>query len=411
MSTILDRLVERRQSSTGSLMSRWRRAGLIQQPVRDVRGAWVQVGDQWLLNFTSTDYLGLARHPYVARCVAQATARYGLALSTPRLLAADPLTPILEKELARLVGQDAALIFPSTTHVALDLLPLLAGPNGILFVDAWAYPISWEGVQAAVHQGARVRRFPHNNMKALARLLTEYAHVADKVIVCDGVYSTDGGQANLGIMTELATQYDTKIYVDDAHGLGILGRGATPFMPYGFGGAGTVVHQGVAPAPIVYVSSLSKAFGAPLAFVAGPHNFIKYVSQNAKAHLHSSPPALPVVAAALAALQVHRVEGNSRRTQLLQRVREFRVGMQQVGLSLVGNGYFPIQTFCFTSAKEADALAHALRQAGVWAVLQLQPPDHPQGDVVRFVLTAQHTLKEIEAVVFILYRLAKGDQA
>jgi 8-amino-7-oxononanoate synthase len=404
---MLDRLVDRRSQTIPKLVQRLRqRDGLVQQPVAAVAGPRVRVHGRWLLNFASTNYLGLSQDPRVLRAISRAVPTWGTSLGMPRLFATDRLTARLETEIANLVGQEGALVFPSTTHLALDLLPLLAGPNGALFVDEWAYPISLQGAHVAAQRGARIHRFPHNDYQALARALQARASIPDKVIVCDGVYPARGQPASLREIAGIARTFDAVVYVDDAHGIGVLGSSPTREMPYGRGGGGTLRHLNVAPGNIVHVGSLSKAFGVPVAFVAGPAGFINYLRATAATYIHSSPPAIPVLAAALGALRIHAICGETLRHRLANRVRRFRGGLASASLRLPANRLFPIQTLRFMTPRHAEAAARELRRMGVWAVLQLRPPDHPKGGVLRFVFSARHQEADIdEAIVAISHTL------
>jgi 8-amino-7-oxononanoate synthase len=406
--TALERLVERRSQTIPSLVERLRRRDrLVQQPIQAVAGPRLRVDGRWVLNFAATNYLGLNRHPQVLRAIAQAAANWGTSLGMPRLLATDRLTAHLEVEIARLVGQEGARVFPSTTHLALDLLPLLAGPNGMLFVDEWAYPISLEGVSMAAWRGAQIRYFPHNNPRALSGALRAYASIPDKVVVCDGVYPAEGRTAALREITHAARAFDAVVYVDDAHGIGILGKRPTRKMPYGRGGGGTPRHLNVAAGNIVHVGSLSKAFGVPVAFVAGPTGFIDYLHATAPTYTHSSPPAIPMLVAALTALQVHAACGDTLRRRLASRVRRFRHSLTRVGVKLAPNRLFPMQSVRLATPRTAEAAGRELRRKGIWAVLQFRPAEHSAGAVLRFVLTARHEDRDIdEAIAAISHTLA-----
>lgn len=223
------------------------------------------------------------------------------------------------------------------THIALDLLPLLAGKHGTLFLDEWAYPISQEGAALAAHRGAHLVSFPHNEGQALAAALQSTASNGERVIVCDGVYSAGGYPAALRSFLRVAGEFGVLIYVDDAHGVGILGEHPGPGCPYGRGGGGICAYLSLPAGRIVHVGSLSKAFGVPLAFVAGPAAFIDYLEANAGTFIHSSPPDLPSLAAALAALQVHARYGEQLRTRLAQSTARLRAGLHQQGINLVPN--------------------------------------------------------------------------
>jgi 8-amino-7-oxononanoate synthase len=408
--TALERLVRRRRQAFPELVRRLKSGGLVQQTLTAADGPRVRVRGRWVLNFAATNYLGLNDARQVVEATARAVHRTGISLGMPRLFGTDSLTARLEVELARLVGQESALVFPSTTHIALDVLPLLAGPGGALFVDQWAYPISLEGVHAAARRGARVHRFPHNDHRALATALRAQAARPDKVIVCDGVYSTGGHVAPLREFAHLARTFEAVIYVDDAHGVGLLGSNPTRGMPYGRGGGGTPRHLGMPSGNVVHVGSLSKAFGVPLAFVAGPAGFVDHVRATAATNMHSSPPALPTVAAALGALQFHSVYGEVLRHRLADRVRRFRAGLARVGVTLSRNRLFPIQTLRFATPRAAEAVACALRRLGIWAVLQLNPDDHPTGGVLRFVVTTRHEDADLHAAVAAIARTSKLPQ-
>ena len=399
--TTLGRLVRRRDQALPRVLSGLRRRGLVHQPVGSA-GPRAWIAGRPVLNFTAAGYLGLERHPSVRRAACRAVERWGVSLATPRVLAEHPLTARLERALAHLVGQEAALVFPSTSHVALDVLPLLAGPAGLLAIDERAYAISREGAGAAAQAGALVVPFPHNDAGALGALLRRHARLRDKAIVCDGVYPAGGYPAALAEFVSLARRHDAAVYVDDAHGLGLLGAGPAAEPPYGSGGGGTPPHLGIPPGELLHVGSLSKAFGVPVAFVAGPAEFIAYLRLTAGASAHSSPPAIPTIAAALAALEVHAARGDALRRRLAARVRQFRAGLAAAGVPPRTAGLFPIQALTLGTPRAVLAVGQALRCMGVWSVVQLHAPECPRGGVLRFILTALHGQDDIgEAVAAI----------
>lgn len=378
------------------------RGGLAEQPIEAVDGPRVRIAGEWVLNFAATNYLGLSRHPWVTRAAARAAREWGISLATPRILAVDRLTEQLEAALARFVGQEQALIFPSTTHAALDVLPLLAGPRGALFLDAWAYPLSVAGAYAATRAGARVATFPHDDARALARMLEAHG-AAGAVVVCDGVYPATGRPAALRPIERAARDWGARVYVDDAHGFGLLGARPDATMPYGYGGAGTPAHLAIAPGQIIQVGSLSKALGVPVAFVAGPSGPISRLRAAAPTYTHCSPPALPVLAAALAALHAHERHGDKLRQRLAGLVRRFQHGLIGLGLAAQPDTLFPIQALLLSSSGAAHAAALALRRRGIWAVLQAGASEH-SGAALRFALTALHTRADIDLLLDALAR-------
>jgi len=396
----LDQLVYRRSQAVPKMIELLRRRdGLVQQPIAAVAGPRVRVRGRWVLNFASTNYLGLSRDMRVVSAMVRAAITWGVSLATPRVLAVDDLTTRLETAIARLVGQERALVFPSTTQVALDVLPLLAGCGGVIFADEWAYPLSLEGAYAATRGGAQVCHFPHDDYRALAIMLRDHAAFRDKIVVCDGVYPAHGRLAALREIERAARMYDAVVYVDDAPGIGLLGAHPTARMPYGYGGGGTLHHLGVPPGRVVHVGSLSQAFGVPVAFVAGPARFIAYLRDTSATYTHSSPPALPVLAAALAALHVHAVRGALLRERLAGHVRHFRAGLAHTGRLPDSHSLFPIQMLYFDTEQAAETAGRELLRRDIWAVLQYQPPERPAGAALRLVLTAAHDEADIQEAI------------
>jgi 8-amino-7-oxononanoate synthase len=352
------------------------------------------------VNFGSFDYLGLARHPAVQRAARAALQRHGVSLGMPRALATVPDTPLLEAELARLTGQERALLFPSTTHTALDIIPALAGRAGVVLLDQGAYVISRQAAQAARGAGAQVHTFRHNDARALRRLLAAHPARANKVIVCDGVYSATGEQAPLRAFAALAAEFDALVYVDDAHGCGILGRGSTRQSPYGLGGGGVALHQGAPPGRIVYVGSLSKAFGVPVAFAASTAALIDRIRRRAVSPAHCSPPAAPLVAAARAALRVNDAGGDARRSRILANARGLRDRLARRGIPTVHPAWFPILT---VQARAPEAVARRLRGRGFFVIAQPAPRGKAgeageAAGVLRMVVRADHTPAQLTAL-------------
>jgi 8-amino-7-oxononanoate synthase len=371
-----------------------------------------------VVSFVSPSYLGLERHPLVVEAVRRAVHRLGVTTATPRALLRDPLTRALEQTLAQYLDRPAALVFPSARHAAFDVLPALAGATGALFVDERAYPTSVHGAREAQRRGARVSTFAHNDVDALAFHLRRSP--GPNVIVVDGVYVHGGDLAPLGAYALAAERYAGLVYMDDSHGLGVLGsrradasspapsevEGPAPSEvegPYGTGGGGLFRYVDPPGRRILVAGTLTKAFGAPLGFVAGERAIIDRIADGAESFTHDSPPSIPNMAAALAALQVDSRDGDRLRARLAVRVARFRRGVRAAAaagtapFALASKGLFPIQTLRLREAP--GALVRGLAREGIVAAPQVHPPDLPRGAVLRFFLTARHSLADIDRAV------------
>lgn len=348
-----------------------------------------------MVSFVTPGYLGLERNTEVCAAAAEAVRRWGVTLATPRALLHDPLTAALERRLARFAGQPASLIFPSASHAARDVLPWLTRRGGMLFVDRQAYPTSLDGVHEAQRRGATVTSFPHNDVAVLDGLLRR-SSTTRRVIVIDGVYGGGGDFAPLGALARMAEQHDAIIYMDDSHGLGVLGARTNGCeCPYGEGGGGLLRFAGVSPRRVIVAGTIAKALGAPLAFVAGPTGAMRKIAHASRAFVHSSPPSIPNVAAALAALRVQSTEGDGLRATLLRLVRRFRAAAAGAGLELAADSLFPIQIIRLR-CDGAAAASHRMARDGVVAAVQQEDGGCC---LLRFFITARHRSEEIDRAI------------
>lgn len=374
-----------------------RKTALIQQRIRSVEGRKVQIGQQSVISFVSASYLGLERDQRVVEAASRVAASWGFSLGMPRLLAFDPFTKALENELASFLGLEHCLVFPSTTHAALDIVPTAAGQDGAVFVDDWTYPTLWEGIHAAARVGARIFRFPHSSLSVLARQLRSARNARNRIILCDGVYPEGGAPAPILEMAFLAERFGGWLCVDDSHGLGVLGRQPIDRRhPYGRGGGGVARYFDLSVEKLLVMGTLSKALGIPLAFVAGSEMLLRKTEAKSASFVHSSPPSLPNVAAGIAALRIAQQEGDDLRERVGQLVRRFQAKLRENSIPVLSYGLFPIQTIPFRTISLATEAGRNLRQRGIWSALQFSPPDQPEKGVLRFFVTALHTPAQVD---------------
>jgi 8-amino-7-oxononanoate synthase len=242
-------------------------------------------------------------------------------------------------------------------------------------------------LDAGLASGARFARYPHGDVAALAARL-EPAGQARTMVVTDGVFSMDGDVAPLGALATVCRAKGAWLFVDDAHGLGVLGDT----------GRGSIEAAGLGANDVpILVGTLGKAFGTFGAFVAGPGNLIETLLQGSRTYIYTTalPPA--VAAATRASLRLLQEEA-WRRTRVLDHVTRFRRGASALGLAMV-DSQTPIQPLLLGSEVAAVAASDALRAQGVW-VPAIRPPTVPAGaSRLRITFSAAHEAADVDRLL------------
>ena len=222
-------------------------------------GRRLLIDGRWITDFGSLNYLGLDLHPEVIASVEPMIREWGTHPSWTRAVASPAPYVDLERELAELVGAPEVLVFPTITLLHLGVLPLLAGSDGTILVDEGSHKSIREAAELAGARGAKIVPVRRSDVSDLERQLLRCDPHAPRVITVNGVYSMPGTLPDIAGYADLARMYDATLYIDDAHGIGVLGDHPGPKMPYGTGGGGVVRYFGLDYDHIVYVAGLSKA--------------------------------------------------------------------------------------------------------------------------------------------------------
>ena len=351
-------------------------------------GASTVIDGRRMVNFSSYDYLGLNRHPEVRAAAQAAIDRYGVSTGASRLVAGErPIHHALEAALADHYGQDACLAFVSGHAANVSTISALVGPRDLVVHDALAHNSIVMGAQLSA---AERRSFPHNDLSALDSMLRSMrARYERALIVVEGLYSMDGDVCDLPALVELKSRHQAWLMVDDAHGLGVLGRR----------GQGVFEHFGVDPRCIdIWMGTLSKTLAACGGFIAGDAALVDFLKHAAGGFVYSVGMSPPVTAAALAALEiVHREP--ERPIRLHERARQFAFACRQAGLDLgtsIGEAIIPVMT---GNSIRAVALSQRLAQRNV-NVQPIIAPAVPDGLArLRFFLSSEHDEEEIAGSV------------
>ena len=361
------------------------------EPHTGAQGPEIDIDGSRLINFCSNDYLGLCNHPRIRAATIEGIATYGVGAGAAALLSGHSAAHhLLELRLAKLFkrerafkGTERSLYFSSGYLANLGVIAGLTARNDQLFLDRLDHASIIDGARLS---GAKFRRFPHNDLPALAKLLSKVER-GNRWIMTEGVYSMDGDLAPLGALSALADQHDALLVCDDAHGFGIVGDGM-----------GTPAHFALdaAAVPIVIVT-FGKALGTCGAAVISSALVIETLIQSARTFIYDTalPPAW--ACATHAALDL-ALDDSVLREQLFSNIAQFKNGLSELDIS-VHSEHTPIQPIVVGDAETALKVAAMLRAQGVY-VRAVRPPTVPAGTArLRICLSAAHTSKHIEQLL------------
>jgi 8-amino-7-oxononanoate synthase len=358
------------------------------QVLEGPQGPRINIDGQEYLNFCSNDYLGLANHPELKQAFKQAVDEYGVGSGAAHLVSGHQRPHHqLEEELAEFVGRPRALLFSTGYMANLGVISALLGRRDDVFEDR----INHASLIDAAHLArASLHRYRHADSEQLQHLL-QNSNAETKLIATDGVFSMDGDIAPLPELAQVAEQHGAWLMVDDAHGLGVIGRH----------GRGSLGWHGLDSSSVpILVGTLGKGFGTFGAFVAGEEVLIETLIQQARSYIYTT--ALPAAVAEATRASLKRViEDDWRREKLQVLIERFRSGAGQLGLQL-GESSTPIQPWIVGDTEQAVALSARLREEGV-LISAIRPPTVPQGTArLRITFSAAHDEDDVDRLLSII---------
>jgi 8-amino-7-oxononanoate synthase len=373
--------------------------------IDEVDGRRIRVGDRWLIDFASCNYLGLDLDREVIEGIPAYLDRWGTHPGWSRMLGSPVLYEQIEEELRGLLGVEDVLLLPTLTHIHAAVIPVLAN-GGTVLLDARAHKTIHDGAVIARAHGAGLQRFSHDDPEALERLLRQ--RPKPPLLVClDGMNSMTGNPPRLAELLALARAHDATLYVDDAHGFGVVGeRGRSETSPYGRRGNGIVRHLGQSYDQLVLTGGFSKAYSSLLAFIACPTPMKRLLKIAAPPYLYSGPSPVASLASTLLGLQVNAGRGDELRAMLYGKTRRVLDHLEKLGAFTLNRSGFPIIEVPLAEADELDQVGRLLFERGIYATLAFYPgvPRHEVG--FRLQLTAAHTGDQVDELLVVLDELA-----
>ncbi len=346
-----------------------------------------------MAGFNSALYLGLAHGSAALRPWRRLTA------GAPAALVPPAGSRSVARHLALLVGAETATLGVSTLHLFWDLCGQIRRQPLRILADEHLYPVGRWGIERAAAAGVSAAAFRHHDPRSLARSLEQGGPAP--LVVTDGLCPDCGRVPPLDRYLALVEERGGWLLVDDSQALGLLGRGPRPETPYGRGGGGSPAFLGISSPRLLFVSSLAKSFGVPLAVLAGTGEAVISFLRQSETLVYSSPPSVAAIRAAEAALSINRERGDRLRQQLAERVIHFRAGLRDLGLT-VGGGLSPVQNLEIPGGTDPVDLYRRLAAAGVRTVLR-QGRCRP-GPLLTFLLRADVAPEAIDRAVGLLAR-------
>ena len=380
-------------------------------------GRRIRIGERWLADFASCNYLGFDLDEEIIASIPGYIAKWGTHPSWSRLLGSPRLYEEIEEQMTELLGCEDVLLFSTITHIHTSVIPVLAA-EGVIFMDGRAHKTIYDGCSYARAHGATLKRFRHNDVGHLAELLAASDPSVPRLVVMDGVNSMTGNAPDVAGFAELAREHDALLYVDDAHGFGVIGeRSPDELCDYGTKGNSVMRHLGAPYDNVILVAGFSKAYSSLLAFMALPTKLKDVLKVLAPPYLYSGPSPVASLATTLTGLEVNRTRGDALRLELWRKTHRVLDALRDLDIYTPNESGYPIIEIPLARHEEIDDVGRYLFDHGIYATMAAYPLV-PKTEVgFRIQTTAANTDEEIDELITVLgslrdhFQLEAGERA
>ncbi|HEY8116139.1 MAG TPA: aminotransferase class I/II-fold pyridoxal phosphate-dependent enzyme, partial [Actinomycetota bacterium] len=305
-----------------------------------------------------------------------------------------------------LVGSEDSLLLPTITHIHMSVIPVLAG-SGVIFLDGRAHKTIYDGASAARGHGATIRRFRHNDAEHLEKLV-KASRTTPRVIAVDGVNSMTGNAPDVKEFARIAREHDALLYVDDAHGFGVLGeRSPDELCEWGLRGNGVVRHQGETYDNIVLVAGFSKAYSSLLSFLALPTRLKDVLKVAAPPYLYSGPSPIASLATTIAGLAVNDARGDLYRLEIYRKTRRVVERLHELDIYTPNESGFPLIEIPLAHRDDIDVVGRYLFDRGVYVTMAAYPLVPKDETGFRIQITAANPDDQIDLLCEVLGEISE----
>ena len=357
------------------------------------QGTSVRLDGRDMIMLSSNDYLGLSFHPKVIEAGRDAMLKWGTSTTGARPSNGSRAYHVeLEEKLAQFLGREACHIHSAGYISCLAGVAAFAQKGDVILADKNIHSCLWDGIRLSM---ATVERFSHNNPLDLREVASTTAAAPAKLIVLEGVYSMEGHVAKLPELLDVAEEYGCFSIVDDAHGLGVLGRQ----------GRGTVDHFNVNDKVDVLCGSLSKSLASTGGFVSGSREVIEYLRTNSKQTIFSAALSPSQAACASASIDVMQSEPEHLE-RLWRNTRRYREMLNGLGLD-TWESETPAVPIVLGSKELVYRFWQALLEQGIFTVMSIAPAVPAGKDLIRTAISAMHTDEQLDRIAAAMARAVK----
>ena len=362
-------------------------------PIDENHSTDVEIDGHQLVMVGSNNYLGLVQDPRVKEAAIAAIRKYGSGCTGSRFLNGTlALHEELEHRLAKFYNRESALTFSTGFQANQGVISTLVGKDDVIYCDRENHASIYEGCRLSYGQ---VRKYKHNDMEDLDRLLNLNDRGHGKLIVADGVFSMSGELMNLPATAELAKKAGAAILVDDAHGVGVMGEN----------GRGTAEHFDREEDVELILGTFSKSFASLGGFVVGAEDVIHYIKHTARALIFSASITPASAAGVIKAIDIIETEPE-RREQLWKNIRYLKNGFEKLGFNTL-NSESPVIPIVVGDDIKTFRFWRALYDGGVYSNPVIPPAVPPDGGLIRTSLMATHTTKHLDRVLEVFEKVGK----
>jgi 8-amino-7-oxononanoate synthase len=374
--------------------------------IDEIDGRMIKVDGHWLADFASCNYLGFDLDREIIDSIQGYIDRWGTHPSWSRLLGSPVLYEEIEDKLTRLLGSEDALVLPTITHVHMSVISILAGA-GTIFLDGRAHKTIYDGCQLARHHGATIKRFAHDDPDELEALLRSDSS-SPRLICMDGLNSMTGNTPDIPVFARLAREYDALLYIDDAHGFGVIGeRSPTEACSYGTRGNSIVRHYGETYDNVILVGGFSKAYSSLLAFIACPSRLKSLLKTAAPPYLYSGPSPVASLATVLTGFKVNEDRGDRIRMELHSKTARVLDCLREFEIATPNTSGLPIIEIPLADHEDVDEVGRFLFDHGIYTTIAAYPLV-PKGEVgFRIQITAANDDAQIDSLTRVLRDLSE----